>query len=133
VGIIYETRNIENHLELYVENNIKSADLAPFTANLVQLMALKIGVREITEENAPEVLFRIREYEKIHGATFCTQDGPHRHTAEDITRHIGLRVNARPMTPKQFDTALIRSWRQEEPGLRRKVAQEFFALKVAAG
>lgn len=59
---------------------------------------INIGIPSITAENHREVWKRICTYEKACGALCGTDKADAPFTAEDIANHIGLTVNATPLS-----------------------------------
>jgi hypothetical protein len=84
-------------------------EMKPKTMNLQFLMALNIGIGEITQSNFKQVYARILFQETLIGCNIT--DSPT--TLEDVKNHIGMKVNASLRQPAQFTRSVIKSWKQK--------------------
>lgn len=78
---------------------------------------MTIGINEITEDNADEVFVRLRMAEAVTGAPFWgpSEDGGRKEISwshEMVTRRIGLRTNASPLSKAKFHGMITRRLRQ---------------------
>ena len=101
------------------EEDGKTYEMKPITLNLQFLMALNIGIGEITQKNYKQVYGRIAFYETIMGANLSRMDWKMNKevkvptTLQDIQRHIGMKVNANLKQPAQFTRSVIKSWKDK--------------------
>jgi|TARA_R100000479_G_C6357694_1_gene191700 hypothetical protein len=87
--------------------------LNPVTHTLVFGLAEMIGISKITKENAEEVYTRWTMVQFAFGPQVTDHfDNSRRSiTWEDIKAHIGLEVNGKEMTKRQFHGLLIKAMR----------------------
>lgn len=95
------------------EEDGKVYEMKPTTMNLQFLMALNIGIGEITQSNFKQVYARILFQETLIGCNLTNEaKKPLQTTLEDVKQHIGMKVNASLKQPAQFTRSVIKSWKQ---------------------
>jgi hypothetical protein len=88
-------------------------EMKAMTMYLQFLMALNIGIGEITESNYQQVYARVLFQETLQGCSIVNEDKELIPTTlEDIISHIGMRVNATLKQPAQFTRNVIKAWKQ---------------------
>lgn len=123
----WETENTADEDGLYVSAEGGVRELHYKTRILLHTMQ-ETGIKEINRGNAAEMLYRTGEIEALHGPLMGNDEGPLYFTAWDITRHIGLRANAVPMSNTAFDTALRKRQKAEIQPRRNKARHAFEIL-----
>ena len=93
------------------EEKGKTFEMSAVTWNLQFMMALNLGIGEITENNYPQVHARIELYETLMG---CNIGGKFDKgtTIEQVKEHIGMKVNANIKTPSQFVKSVVGMWKR---------------------
>ena len=97
--------------------------------------SMSTGIREITEENIPEIYARIRTWEDIvgpmlHGKDTETGEIVDRHIeVADLVKRIGLTTNASSKTRAEWRKNLGEHFDQEANRLKRQAEQK---MKEAA-
>jgi hypothetical protein len=102
--------------------------MKPVTEALIWSM-LSTEMKEITEDNIDEVLFRSRCISVVSGPPMHTYDGekiiPREFTREEVEAHVGLSTNVTQRTRKQFlKTCSERLERTVEDRLRYEARQK---------
>ena len=88
-------------------------EMKAMTMNLQFMMALNIGIGEITESNFEQVYARVLFQETLNGCNLGNEDGEKCPTTlKDIKQHIGMKVNATLRQPAQFTRNVIKAWKQ---------------------
>ncbi len=91
-------------------------EMTAMTFNLQFMLALNIGIGEITEANYEIVYARMHFYETLMGGNLTNKDEQGNNievktTLEDVKNHIGMKVNASLKQPAQFTRATIKAWK----------------------
>jgi hypothetical protein len=95
---------IENYEEVvYRTDDEGNTQLAPLTHTLC-MIAMIIGMDELTEKSLETWYERIRMYELINGSFFINQ----RTTRDMLRTHLGLKLNVSRMSKAKFKTQIYR-------------------------
>jgi hypothetical protein len=106
---------VQDHEKLVHVDSDGDSAIKGLTKTLGDMMAI-VGLVEITEENASEVLRRVNWMEGLKGAFMRSEEGPVFFIEDMVRRHIGLRINnGKPMTPREFNLFFARLLLIEEP------------------
>ena len=105
--------NLNRFDEVEAETNeIVIYEMKALTMNLQFLMALNIGIGEITESNYQQVYARVLFQETLNGCNLVNDKKElFPTTLEDIKNHIGMKVNASLKQPAQFTRSVIKQWK----------------------
>lgn len=105
--------NLNRFDEVEAETNeIVIYEMKALTMNLQFLMALNIGIGEITESNYQQVYARVLFQETLNGCNLVNDKKElFPTTLEDIKNHIGMKVNASLRQPAQFTRSVIKQWK----------------------
>lgn len=124
----YDLEGVRDHEELLVtvEGGVKEPHFV--TATLIGFM-VNVGIKEVTDKSAPELLYRINEVEDVDGAYMGTPDGPKFMTAKDIERHMGLKVYVTPKSDTKFAADMNRRRKEQAARKRRAAVSEFARLR----
>ena len=77
-------------------------------------MSLTTGIGDYSEENLPEILFRINVWEKLNGAFLTYAEGPQFMTPEMLKRRVGLHTNAGKETRAAWKKRQVDGWLKDE-------------------
>lgn len=90
-------------------------EMRAMTMNLQFLMALNVGIGEITDGNYEQVYARVLFQETLLGCNLVNEDNDKvATTLEDIKNHIGMKVNASLKQPAQFTRSVIKNWKNSK-------------------
>lgn len=124
----YSLENVRDYedLKVTVEGGVKEWH---FVTHMLGALMIRVGIKEITEETAPELLYRIGQVEEIEGAFMGGPDGPRYVKATDIDRHMGMTATVAPKTNAKFEAEMARLRKEAAPRKRREVVREFERLR----
>lgn len=95
---------------------------------MLAMLALPCGYDRITEANYRKVAARIETYQLLVGAAlYAPKVGDIYITEEDVHDHIGMTINATPMTDAQFAKAALH-WNRRHPGQEKSATKTMRAL-----
>ncbi len=94
--------NVKNSDGLLVEWEGGLKELIPLTEALANAM-WHTDIGRVTEDNVGEVFRRIQIAEKVNGAYLFHGYSERWFTRDDVTRHIGMSVNVRTLSPTAFN------------------------------